>query len=163
MSVTGRRPEVQQIGASLADLVDPLLRRLFAYWDEKRAGREMPARADVDPIDLRFILGQLILVDVLPEKPPRFRIRLHGTELARRAGYELTGKMLDELPSTEFRTLARRSFATTAETRRPFHSIRDRILDGKLRRYETLMLPLSPDGDRVDMLLVGLRYSDMLP
>lgn len=161
--MTERRPEVQQIGAGLADIVDPLLRRLFAYWEAKRAGREMPARSDVDPIDLRFILGQLILVDVLPGPTLRFRIRLHGTELAQRAGYELTGKMLDELPSTEFRALAQRSFTATAETRRPFHSIRDRILDGKPRRYESLMLPLSPDGDGVDMLLVGLRYSDMLP
>jgi hypothetical protein len=161
--MTGRRPEVQQIGASLADVVDPLLRRLFVYWDGKRGGRRMPARSDVDPLDLRFILGQLILVDVMPGPPPRFRIRLHGTELAQRAGYELTGKMLDELPSTEFRTLAQRSFATTAETRLPFHSIRDRLLDGKPRRYESLMLPLSADGDGVDMLLVGLRYSDMLP
>jgi hypothetical protein len=161
--MTGRRPEVQQIGAGLADVVDPLLRRLFVYWDGKRGGRRMPARSDVDPLDLRFILGQLILVDVMPDPPPRFRIRLHGTELAQRAGYELTGKMLDELPTTEFRLLAQRSFATTAETRLPFHSIRDRLLDGKPRRYETLMLPLSADGDGVDMLLVGLRYSDMLP
>lgn len=157
------RTEIQQIRATLADVVDPLLQQLFRYWDGKRAGREMPARGDVDPLDLRFILGQLILVDVLPEKPPRFRIRLHGTELARRAGYELTGKMLDELPSTEFRTLAQRSFATTAATRAPFHSIRDRVLDGKAKRYEALMLPLSRDGDGVDMLLIGLRYDDMLP
>ncbi len=113
------RTEIQQIRATMADVVDPLLQQLFRYWDGKRAGREMPARGDVDPLDLRFILGQLILVDVLPEKPPRFRIRLHGTELARRAGYELTGKMLDELPSTEFRTLAQRSFATTATSGRP--------------------------------------------
>jgi hypothetical protein len=161
--VSDRRLEVQQIGAGLADVVDPLLQRLYRYWDDKRAGREMPARGDVDPLDLRYILGQLILVDVLPEEPLRFRIRLHGSELARRAGYELTGKMLDELPTTEFRLLAHRSFTTAVETRLPFHSIRDRLLDGKSKRYEALMLPLSRDGDGVDMLLVGLRYDDMLP
>ena len=158
-----RRPEVQHIGAGLADVVDPLLRRLYEYWDGRRAGREMPARADIDPLDLRFILGQLILVDVLPGEPRRFRIRLHGSELVLRAGYELTGKMLDELPTTEFRRLAQRSFTTAAETRQPFHSIRDRILDSKAKRYEALMLPLSRDGDGVDMLLIGLRYDDMLP
>ena len=161
--MSGRRTEVQHIGASLGDVVDPLLQRLYRYWDEKRAGREMPVRDDVDPLDLRYILGQLILVDVLPEEPRRFRIRLHGSELARRAGYELTGKMLDELPTTEFRLLAQRSFTIAVETRRPFHSIRDRLLDNKPRRYEALMLPLSRDGGVVDMLLVGLRYDDMLP
>ena len=161
--MTPPRAEIQQVHATLADVVDPLLQQLFRYWDAKRAGREMPARGDVDPLELRFILGQLILVDVLPETPPRFRIRLHGTDLARRAGYELTGKMLDELPSTEFRTLARRSFTTVVTTRAPFHSIRNRVLDSKPKRYEALMLPLSRDGDGVDMLLIGLRYDDMLP
>ena len=65
--------------------------------------------------------------------------------------------------STLMCSLPRRSFTATVASRRPFHSIRDRLLDGKLKRYEALMLPLSRDGDGVDMLLVGLRYDDMLP
>ena len=137
--------------------VHPLLRQLYAYWDERRAGRTMPARADIDPVDFAYALGNVILVDVL-RAPMRFRIRLHGTTLAERAGYELTGKMLDELPITDFRTLATQSFTTIATTGRPFHSSRDRVLDGHHRAYETLMLPLSEDGTAVNMLLVALFY-----
>jgi hypothetical protein len=134
------------------------LQRLDAYWRSKAGDGGLPARADIDPLELGFIIGNLILVEVASREPLRFRIRLHGTNLARRAGYELTGKMLDELPITEFRTLASQSFTAVVTSGKPFHSSRDRILDGKRRRYETLMLPLFDDEGRVNLLLVGLIY-----
>jgi len=144
----------------------PKLRQLYAYWAEKRAGRPYPMRADLDPIGLRFILGNLILVDVigaLGGGEPRFRIRLHGTNLAARHGYELTGKMLDELPVGEQRDLARQSFSQVVATGAPLHAHRDRVLDGRNQRYETIILPLSSDGAAIDMLLVGLIHSDEYP
>jgi hypothetical protein len=141
-------------------IVDPALQRLYGYWNERRATRAMPARADIDPLDLGFILGHLILVDVLCD-PRRFLIRVHGTELARRVGYELTGKVLDELPQTDFRKLTRESFTTVVETGLPLHRLRDRILDGRRVQYEALILPLSKGREKVEVLLVGLRYKDL--
>lgn len=149
---------VEKRNAGPSDIVDPLLRCLYDYWNSKRRGRTMPSRADIDPLDLSFMLGQMLLIDVLRE-PLRFRIRVHGTELARRAGYELTGKMLDELPLPEYRALAARSLATAVDTRAPFRSLRDRTIDGRSLRYEGLVLPLSRDDREIDMLLVGMRYS----
>jgi hypothetical protein len=142
------------------DIAHPKLRRLYEYWDTKRGGRKMPARADLDPLEMTFIIGNIILVDVLDEIPPRFRIRLHGTNLSQRVGYELTGKMLDELPVTEFRALAQQSFARVATTGTATHGRRDRIIDGRFARYETVIMPLSDDGKRVDRLIVGLIYDD---
>jgi hypothetical protein len=138
----------------------PKLQRLYDYWVTKRGDRKMPARADLDPLDMVFIIGNIILVDVLGETPPRFRIRLHGTRLVERAGYELTGKMLDELPVTEFRTLAQQTFAEVATTGEPLQGKRDRIIDGRFARYETVLMPLSDDGEQVDRLLIGLVYDD---
>lgn len=144
----------------MPDIKHPKLRQLYEYWDGKRAGRKMPSRADLDPLEMIFVIGNLILVDVLDETPARFRIRLHGTNLSRRAGYELTGKMLDELPVTEFRTLARQSFTQVATTGELTCGKRDRIIDGRLARYETVIMPLSDDGNRVDRLIIGLIYDD---
>jgi len=141
-------------------IVNPRLRRLYDYWCERRGERRFPARADIDPLDLSFLMGNLILVDVAPGEPPGFFIRLHGTNLVQWAGYELTGKALSELPDGEFRQLATRTFTRVAKTGEPFHGNRDRVLDGRPRRYETLVLPLSKDGERVDMLLAGLIYDD---
>jgi hypothetical protein len=140
-------------------IAHPLLRRLHDYWSGKCSGGELPSRGSIDPLDLRFIIGNLMLIDVLPPADaPRFRIRLHGTNLAERAGYELTGKMLDELPIPDFRKLAQESFTTVVRSRRPFHSDRDRLIGGVPHRYQTLMLPLFDDARRVNMLLIGLVY-----
>ena len=138
---------------------NPALARLHRYWDERRGGRQFPARADIDPIEMRELLGNVLLVDVLRE-PLRFRIRLHGSRMVERAGYDMTGRMVDELPDTEFRELARRSFTHVAATGLPLLSRRDRVIDGRRMRYETLMLPLAADGRLVDMLLVGFVYLD---
>jgi hypothetical protein len=148
---------LEHIHAERSDVVDPLLQQLYDYWHQCRGARSMPSRADIDPTDMRFMLGSLMLVDVL-YAPLRFRVRLHGTELVRRAGYELSGKMLDELPQPQFRALVYRSWAKTVETRAPFQAVRDRVLDGRTARYESVTLPLSADGRNVDMLLVGMRY-----
>jgi hypothetical protein len=138
----------------------PKLRQLFDYWESKRGGRKMPSRADIDPLDLGFIIGNLILVDVIAEAPLGFRIRLHGTNLSERVGYELTGKMLEEMPQVEFSELTRLSFTKVSNTGRPLHARRDRMLDGKARRYETIVLPLSSDNAVVEMILCGLIYDD---
>jgi hypothetical protein len=145
---------------SAPSISHPKLQQLYAYWDAKRGARSMPARADIDPLDMMFVIGNIILVDVLAETPLRFRIRLHGTNLVQRVGYELTGKMLDDLPVNDFRRLAQQSFTEAVITAAPLTGYRDRVIDGRLARYETVILPMSGDGERVDMLLIGLIYDD---
>ena len=78
------------------------LRQLRAYWAGKCGpdGR-LPRRADIDPLDMRFALGHLILTDVEPGTQPRYRHRLIGTHIVERAGYDATGRYLDEIPETE--------------------------------------------------------------
>jgi len=136
----------------------PRLQQLYDYWSTKRGARKMPSRADIDPLDMTFIMGNVILVDVIAGTPLGFRIRLHGTNLVERVHYELTGKMLDDLPQVQFRNLSRKSFAKVAKTAEPLRALNDRVLDDQLRRYETVILPLSGDGARVDMLLCGMIY-----
>ncbi|HVC55165.1 MAG TPA: PAS domain-containing protein [Stellaceae bacterium] len=141
-------------------IINPRLQRLYDYWCERRGERRFPARADLDPLDLAYLMGNLILIDVVDGDPPGFFIRLHGTNLVQRAGYELTGKTLGELPISEFRELATQTFRHVARTGEPFRGYRDRVLDDRSHHYETLILPLSKDGERVDMLLAGLIYAD---
>jgi hypothetical protein len=147
------------IDAVRAAIIDPLLRRLYDYWLERRSLRPMPSRSDIDPVDMRFMLGNILLADVLAA-PRRFHIRLHGTNLVHRAGYELTGKMLEQLPDEDFRARARECFTTVVETRRPAHSRRSRTLSGRPQPFEAVILPLSRTAPHVDMLLVGLRYAN---
>jgi hypothetical protein len=141
------------------DIRHPRLRRLHDYWLAKRGQRTMPSRADIAVPDIAYVLGDVMLVDVIGA-PPRFRIRLHGSNLSLRAGYELTGRMLDELPETEFRRQVRDRWMTVATSGRPLCCDRDGTFDGRHYWYESLILPLSTDGERVNMELVAVIYGD---
>jgi hypothetical protein len=145
----------------MLDIRHPRLRQLYDYWDGKRGARSMPARADLDPVDFRFVIGDVVLADVIDGEPPRFRIRVHGSNLVDRVHCELTGKLLDEMPAPEFRDLVTRSFRKVVRTKAPLHVLAARPLDGRMQRYETIILPLSSDSKRVDRLMVGMIYEPL--
>jgi hypothetical protein len=138
-------------------LVDADLRRLYEFWKERRGTRMAPSRAELDPMAMRYILGNLLLVDVLRD-PLRFRYRLCGTNIVARAGFDLTGRFVDEHPEPQFRDFALARYRNVVETAAPLHGLRDEVLDQRTRRYEVLMLPLSSDGASVDMVLVAMKY-----
>jgi hypothetical protein len=140
------------------DIRTPALRRLLGDWQERRRGREFPARADFDPADLKYLLGSLALIDV-EQDPPRFRFRLHGSRIGQRVGYDMTGKPVDTLPPA-VGPLVLRHFAAVMEARAPRVEIRERaLIDDGIADCEVLVLPLSRDGAEIDMLLVGMSFS----
>jgi len=130
----------------------PSLRQLYAYWDEKRRGRRFPARADIDPLELGFVLGNLSLIDVLQD-PLRFRFRLQGTMAVSRLGYDLTGKFVDEIPDPEYRRVTLDTYRKVVEQARPMRAVREQMYDLKTHRYEIVWLPLSDDDETINMLI----------
>src|SRR5262249_43148132 len=142
-----------------AKLETPCLKQLYAYWDARRAGRALPARRDIDPLDLRFVLGHVMLIDVLRD-PVRFRFRLHGSELAFRAGYDMTGKLVDDLPNAENRAILLGRCRLLLETRQAIAVASERRLDTRVFNYEVIWLPLADDGETINMLLGGAVYGD---
>ena len=128
------------------------LRELYAQWDAKRQGRRCPARADFDPVELRSVLGNLSLIDVLHD-PLRFRVRLQGTLSAARLGYDVTGKFVDEVPDLEFRQIMLDTYRGVVESGKPMRAVREQIYDHKTHRYEIIWLPLSDDGATINMLM----------
>jgi hypothetical protein len=134
------------------------LRRLYADWDAQRRGRPFPARADFDPLDYKYIVGNLSLLDV-HHAPLRFHYRLHATNVAQRLGYELTCKSLEANPDADARTLIREHFSAVVEGRAPI-ATRHRFIasDGRDVNHESLVLPLSRDGETIDMLMSALAF-----
>src|ERR1044072_4742557 len=82
----------------LAPITHPGLAQAYAYWDSKRRGRRMPARADLDPTEMPRLLPHLALLDI-ERSPLRFRYRLVGShidDVRREHGKNLlTGEYLD--------------------------------------------------------------------
>jgi hypothetical protein len=134
---------------------ETLLQRLYGYWLDCKGDRRMPARRDIDPLDFPYLLGSIMLVDVVRD-PLRFRVRLHGTNLVKLTTHDLTGKLLDEIPSTAYRdyVLERcRGLVASGEPAVVHHGYE---LDGRLRNYEALWLPLADDETAVTMLLCAV-------
>tara|TARA_R110002167_G_scaffold76520_3_gene212980 strand:- start:531 stop:1019 length:489 start_codon:yes stop_codon:yes gene_type:complete len=145
---------------------DPGLLRLLDYWSSKVAADRLPGRPDIDPQDMRFMLGNLLLVDV-ERGPLRFRYRLIGTNLTTHIGLDLTGRPVDDHPDPTFRAqaleiYAGEIYAGLTKTGLPCGFCRNAMIDGRLRRYQVLFLPLAADGRTVDMVLAGISF-DVLP
>jgi hypothetical protein len=137
--------------------LDPRLKNLLRYWNDKRGDRALPSRADIDPLELKQVLGNILLIDVVPsdahEHGRRFRYRLFGTEFVFYHGTDLTGRWLDEIPNTDFRdSLIAMYHAVVEDGGRRMFSY-DYMLDSRRHRFQALILPLSGDGRTVDIIL----------
>ncbi len=142
-------------------LTDTRLVQLYNYWTARRHGRRMPCYADIDPSELSFVFGHLLVIavetDAAGEK--RFRFRLHGTLIAERAGYDMTGQYVDELPNSENRDWLLDRCRGMLESRTAYAGKHSRLVRDRRHRYEVLWLPLSDDGENVNVLLGALIYN----
>ena len=132
------------------------LRRLYDYWMAKKGDLVAPPRSAIEPVEIRSILPRLLLIDVIGD-PPRFRVRLAGTDVAYHYGAEITGKFVDELDLDEIGHIALAEYRDATRLRQPMvHQWEYTKHDGRHLKYERLILPLSSDGQAVDMLLCGV-------
>jgi len=151
-------------------LLAPSLQPLLAYWKSRSPEGRMPARADIDPLDIPRLLPFLYLVDVEYLAAPhlgatgtqhRFRYRLVGTGIVERNGGDPTGRYLDDFENRPFHETIVADYARCAAEKRPVAASR-RFMDASGRHwpYQRLVLPLSEDGDKVNMLLGGNAFAD---
>ena len=149
----GERPNRESVCPT--EVEHPTLRLLFRYWDERRGGRSMPSRRDIDPLDIPKLLPHILLIDVSYD-PLVFRFRLAGTEITGLFGEEITGKTTEEIQNQRLGRLLRKSYEEVIRVRLP--SAKTSTYEGRNRylRYTRLLLPLSADGEVIDMLLGAL-------
>ena len=143
---------------ALKELHAPKLRAVLNLWESKRGSRIAPARNDFDPAELKSVLPCVTLVDVLYD-PLDFRYRLVGSSMVESYGRDVTGLSVNDLQVPEFRGLILRDLTELVQTRTPqFTALYFRNPAGYLRAYQLLRLPLSSDGERVDMLLLVAEF-----
>lgn len=147
------------IAAARAAITDATLRRVFDYWQAKIKDGRLPARMDIDPLDLPFVMGNMILVDV-ERDPWRFRYRLAGSRVTNRLGFDPTGKYLDEHPDPNHRQTIQAIYTEVASTGLPKAYARDQYVDNRLRRYNVLVVPLSGDAGEVTMIMTVMKFPE---
>jgi len=133
------------------------LRTLYAYWQELRGSRRAPARSEIDPARLVTVMTNIAIFDV-EESPRRYRIRLMGLRNVSWFGVDPTGSYLDELDLGNGRADLLGTLDKVVDLGVPGHMTGEYSKsDGRSLRYERLLLPLSSDGQRIDML-IGAVY-----
>ncbi len=136
----------------------PSLRRLFAYWDEKRAGRIAPARDEIDPVDVPDILPNMFIYRVL-DGGADFRMSLFGTALVEVFRRDFTGETFEKIFNGPDREAIRAEYRQVAVEARPVCVRHDASwINRDHVEYERLLLPLSDDGKTVNRLLGGTYF-----
>jgi hypothetical protein len=138
---------------------DQRLRRLYQYWVEKASGRICPARRDIDPLEFDYLLGDIALIEVLLD-PLRFRYRVMGTRIVQRVACDMTGKLVSEIPTPQLRQATQQNYELVTKERKAVLQRGTRVFDGRTFRYEILRLPLSDDGEAINMILTANLYKD---
>jgi hypothetical protein len=142
-------------------LLDRALDGLYRHWLDKRRGRAMPCRADIDPLEIPGeIWPYTMLLDVMwSGDMPRFRYRRVGDVFWRDAAGEPTGKYVDEvLPERAgYRDYVVGIYEEMARRRVPLYTENSFTLEGRSAPMLTrrVSLPLSNDGEAVNMVLAG--------
>jgi hypothetical protein len=137
----------------------PTTADFYRYWDGKRRGRVMPARADIDPLEMKSWLAGTALVDVTrdPAAPNGFalRYRLIGSRPIILRGKDVTGMRVETgYYGASLEAALENYRLVIAEKTLVYDWDKTPSSDGFAREGETLLLPLSADGENVDMVLV---------
>ena len=143
------------------ELSHPTLRVLRGYWEEKRAGRAMPSRRDIHPSEIREHLPWIVMLDVLPGLKD-FRYRLIGTLVTRYFNTDATGQTIRESWASQgsdavrgllevLRNVARNKMVLRLYGEKEWSSF-------GLEKFESLYLPLSEDGENVNVILQAFVF-----
>jgi hypothetical protein len=139
-----------------AVLEHPTLAFLRDYWEKKRGDRAMPSRADINPTELREHLCWVIIMEVLPGIAD-FRYKLIGTLVSQYWLRDSTGKTVVEAFSAESPGAAKGVLAMFRKCARDKVIVRSwgsaGWLEGGFEDFDCIVLPLSDDGENVNMIL----------
>lgn len=142
-----------------AALSHPLVSAIHRYWDGKRGARSMPRRADLDPVELRGLVENIVLYDVVEGG---YRVRLVGNAIVEFEGRNTTGEWAGSSRPPEVATQLIDILGSIVSQRTPrfrtgvVHWHRDRTY----RQFESCFLPLSPDDSNVNMILNAIAFTN---
>jgi hypothetical protein len=163
MDLLAKRP-LHIANSDLVHIRNERLRRLVAYWLERRGSRAVTRRADIDPIEIPSVLPVIWLYDYVLDNG-RFRCRLAGEDIRAMYRTNIVGQYLDEFvlargwPTIEEHYRAALSGPAIGHAIGQVYSAGlDRIGNG-----ERVLLPLSDEDGRHTTMLIGGTVYEALP
>ena len=139
-------------------LNDAKLSKALAYWNMKRGTRLMPQKADIVPGEIKPILPNILLADVM-ENGTRFRCRLVGTGIVNAYGANITGKYVGEtLPNIDD-DFTLDLYRTSYRERLPVFSRGTYVAPTESSLVvNRLLLPLSDDDRLANVIMAVLTF-----
>lgn len=120
-------------------------RAVFEYWNRKRGIRRAPARADIDPIEIRHALSDTFMLSA--DFTDQLRFRLAGTRVCALFTREIKGEAFTELWSETSRQSIDDLLAiVNNEATGAVAGLTGRTEDGAEADLELLLLPLAHVG-----------------
>src|SRR5665213_2544428 len=154
---------LERVGTEInpAALENETLAFLFKYLNDKRGVRAMPTRADIRASEMKEHLGWVILMEVLPDLSD-FRYKLIGTLVNQYYLSDSTGKTVTEAFAQQSDGSAKAvaaMFRKCARDRVVVYAFGEAGWIGKgFEKFECISLPLSDDGETVNMILHAIVF-----
>jgi hypothetical protein len=144
----------------------PILKEVKNYWEQKRGSSRMPARQDIDPKEIKSLLPQVLLVDVLAGGSD-FRYRLLGSKLRPYFPNEATGQVMSV-------ALARFGATTVAATLSVYRTVALEQVPLRItgpgetfaqssKFFEAVLLPLGGGEAFAHMIFGAFEFDWILP
>ncbi len=142
--------------------ITPQLNTVLDMWHARRGGSTIPARSDFTIRDLKSVLRNLALMDIVQNNgATRYLVRYMGSELDSQL-MPMTGHFADEILPPYFMEKWKAVWASTVEQRHPMRSIsRAEFRDRSYSLVEALYAPLSDEGGTPDKLLIAVYYHEL--
>lgn len=132
------------------------------YWRSLPSDAGLPARSQVNLDEIGHLEKVIVLIEVIGADlgdPASYRFRFVGAKLDVFSETPLSGALLRDLPDPKAAAQLLERYEQTCRRKQPVASVGERTLDGIGYRFEYLSLPLSDNGQTVDMILSGVTYT----
>jgi len=132
---------------------------LYAYWQNLRRGRKAPDRSEIEPADIRHLLGHTFILEVVSRR--EYRFRLAGTRICALYGREMKGTDFAEFWTPKDReAVATMLTAITEDAAATVMGLTGRSDHGRELPMEALMLPLKQRNEGYTRILGSLVPMD---
>ena len=162
------QPEQSTSGiVSLDEIENAVTRTALNYWRMLRGGRNMPARAELSPRDMRAILHNVVLIRVI-DGGRDYEYRIVGGVFAWAYGLNFQGMHLSQIEQSapEHGARMRQLYEHVRAGAEPLglHGwVGREVQNSPFVYYETVVLPFGDDETTVDHLLVASFHVPKAP
>jgi hypothetical protein len=164
LSAVPVRPELSDsasLGIDLDEVESPVVRMGIGYWRRLCNGRPYPTRCEISPRDIRGVLRDTLLLRVLPDD---YEFRIVGDAHVIAYGFSMLGRRLGDMKElTDGHRAALKKVYDKVVQRREAFAFRGWLMPGGRtgpRIYsESVLLPLGPDAQSVDHILIFSTYA----